>query len=219
MRTGHRSPRAFTLVELLIVVGIIGLLIGLLLPVIRAALQKTKRAAAQNTYQMISMALEQYRADFDAYPPDNVPSGNGSEVLFHYLCRVMRPQVTTPDGRVIDAEHRLGSYLDPQKFEISKGASGSPKLLSPYGGDYSYSLQIDSDGQKRRYILIDPGADKLLGGQLTAKEGFVNAHGDANRDGRPDDEDNIGNEAAIAEQPPHSRRFNNATFVAANFEP
>ncbi len=212
----HRSHRAFTLVELLVVIGIIALLMGLLLPVIAAVLNKSKRAIATQNCRSIEMALEAYRADFDAYPPDYFPSSNGSEVLFYHLCRIHRPQVKTSDGRVIDGESRRGTYLDPQKFTLAEGTGGRPKLVSPYGGEYSYSMQVDSDGQKRRYILIDPGADKILGGQLSATQGFVSANADQNRDGHRDDEDNIGDEPTLA---PKGKKLVNATFAAANLKP
>jgi type II secretory pathway pseudopilin PulG len=69
------SPRraAFTLVELLVVIGIIVLLIGILLPVVSAVRRSAEKNATRLDLQTIGLALESYRKDFGDYPrpPDS----------------------------------------------------------------------------------------------------------------------------------------------------
>ena len=57
MRTARR---AFTLVELLVVIAIIGLLIGLLLPAVQAAREAARRTSCKNNLKQIGLALHQH---------------------------------------------------------------------------------------------------------------------------------------------------------------
>jgi prepilin-type N-terminal cleavage/methylation domain-containing protein len=63
-----RSSRGFTLVELLIVLGIILVLAGILIPVVGKMQLNAKAAATGAQIQAISGAIEQYHSQFRAYP-------------------------------------------------------------------------------------------------------------------------------------------------------
>ena len=195
-RSSRSNPRGFTMVELLVVISIIAILAALLLPIFGTIRQKARNGAAKQTLNAIVMALEKYREDFESSPPDNAPTTNGSEVLWYHLCRRMYPMVKTSDGRVVQGEVHHGPYLEA-KDTVVPTTGDNKKLISPLGGDYGYVLMVDSDGQKRSCLVVDPGPDKLLGGQLTPDKGFVPGGGDQNGDGKPDDEDNIYSTAQI----------------------
>ena len=63
-----RPRRGFTLVELLIVMGIIALLISLLVPTVTSSLRKARRTRVQMELAGISTALDAYKTDFGDYP-------------------------------------------------------------------------------------------------------------------------------------------------------
>ncbi len=64
-------PRAFTLIELLIVVAIIAILAAIAVPNFQEAMTRAKVARAENDMRSIGIALESYRLDNPNYPPEN----------------------------------------------------------------------------------------------------------------------------------------------------
>lgn len=62
------KKRAFTLVELLVVIAVIGLLVALLLPAIQAAREAARRSQCKNNLKQIGLALHNYESAHRAFP-------------------------------------------------------------------------------------------------------------------------------------------------------
>jgi prepilin-type processing-associated H-X9-DG protein/prepilin-type N-terminal cleavage/methylation domain-containing protein len=79
----RRRPRrrAFTLVELLIVIGVIALLIGLLFPVIRKARQQALALACASNLRQLGFALNAYVQQSGYYPSLCARSNGGAHGL------------------------------------------------------------------------------------------------------------------------------------------
>ena len=61
--------RAFTLVELLVVVAIIALLVALLLPAVQAARSAARRSTCANNFKQVALATLNYASIHDTLPP------------------------------------------------------------------------------------------------------------------------------------------------------
>jgi prepilin-type N-terminal cleavage/methylation domain-containing protein len=83
-------PAAFTLVELLVVIGIIALLVGILMPVLGAARAQARAVACMSNVRQISVAAQMYVNEnkrYVTFVPASAtePAKDRKELLFPYL--------------------------------------------------------------------------------------------------------------------------------------
>jgi len=72
----HRLTTAFTLVEMLVVIAVIGILAGLLLPVLSGSKQKAQGVYCLNNGRQLMTALTMYTGDNHDFFPPNPDDGN-----------------------------------------------------------------------------------------------------------------------------------------------
>jgi prepilin-type processing-associated H-X9-DG protein len=71
----RKRAGAFSLVELLIVIALLGMLVGLLVPAVQKAREAANRNTCQNNLRQIAAALHNYHDDQGAFPAGYVASG------------------------------------------------------------------------------------------------------------------------------------------------
>jgi prepilin-type N-terminal cleavage/methylation domain-containing protein len=79
-----KKARAFTLVELLVVIGVIAILIGLLLPALQKARAAAGKAVCLSNQRQLVQAIYLYGQSFKGAIPATVTGGNasGSEIIY-----------------------------------------------------------------------------------------------------------------------------------------
>jgi len=108
LRNRLRAMRAFTLVELLVVIGIIAVLIGLLLPALHRARRQANRTVTLAQLQQIGQAMANYAVEFKGAHPTNLTDEN-------------------EDGRALGGLALLaGRYKLPTKLFINPNTDDTP---------------------------------------------------------------------------------------------
>src|SRR4051812_41199573 len=66
-----KKERAFTLIELLTVISIIGLLAAMILGIAPLATAASRKSRMNSEHQRLLAAIDSYKAELGNYPPDN----------------------------------------------------------------------------------------------------------------------------------------------------
>ncbi|MEX2581475.1 MAG: type II secretion system protein [Verrucomicrobiales bacterium] len=136
-----RRSDGFTLLELLVVIGIIGILASLMYPATTGVLRNAKKAHAENTCYNLKNAISAYFTEYRKYP---AKSGDNET-----------DEIRT-DNKLMDillgADNADGKELNPRRIAFYTG-----KAAKPAGnGKYRKGIVLEADGGGE---LWDPFAE------------------------------------------------------------
>jgi type II secretory pathway pseudopilin PulG len=167
-----RRYNAFTLIELVLVVGIIIVLSGLVLSTVGYARKKGARARAETEIAAISAACENYKADNGVYPRDPTANtatdalnartmldpANANAVLYTAASLVLYRALSGDrnlDRTVTVADESFnidGTTLTPPLTQLPQSYFAfKPNMLSPTGGNGSVTALADPFGNAYGY--------------------------------------------------------------------
>jgi len=124
----HNRSSAFTLIEIMVVVVILGILAATIIPQFLGTTQDAKVSAAKSTIAELESAVERFNIHLDRYPTTEeglkalveAPSGDETKWRGPYI-RMLRP-----DPWKNPYQYRAPGIHHPSSFDIwSRGAGGA----------------------------------------------------------------------------------------------
>lgn len=136
-----KTSRAFTLIELLIVISILGILMSLLFPAVNAAIDTARKTQAKNDVTQIATAVIAYETEYGKLP---LADTHNPGVVDKALVDVLTGVSGNPDNP------REIVFLEVNKAKRGKsGVDGSDNFVDPWAileNDTSaYKIAMDDD--------------------------------------------------------------------------
>lgn len=138
-----RARRAFTLLELLVVVAIIGLLMGIILAGVGAVKEGARRARAKLEAQSVIEAIQQYRTEFGHWPGQD-ENNLGADAVYATEAELK------PVYLALTNNARDRAYI-----EIPKGSSSrcGCVFLDPWLRPYAVIMDYTGNGELEQVSL------------------------------------------------------------------
>lgn len=172
MPTRKHHRKAFTLIEVLIVIAIIGILVGLIVPTANYAWKRVVAASIAIEVQTLGNAVEQYKNKFGDYPPDG---SNAADFSRH--CRKAFPNIAATELALLGLQVPSGSnpvansssgltvsVMDPAEALVFFLGGFSDDATYPFTGPGGPLFLMDSSGAQVNsggaYVSVQYNVDR-----------------------------------------------------------
>ncbi len=170
----HSSNRAFTLIEILVVVGIIGTLAALSFSMLSGSMAKTKDAACLSNQRQLGIGVQLYVADNQTYPAGSFKTGPyayWTDAIAPYLgqdgqdvkwARDLGGVFDCPGKTIRTAEHEMAYTVNPNVMPDAKYSSATQlRSMMQVQRPSSTILLADAcqrdNGKVQAYMFKQPG--------------------------------------------------------------
>ena len=139
--------RAFTIVELLVVILIIGILVAFAFPAFQGVLERAKKVQAKNDLTQIVTAVNAFYTEYGKYPlvtADTIygPGGTSSADLFYSLRAVASGNVVNTRQIVFISPPTVKDTSNPRS-----GIGNDGQFYDPWGTPYAIEIDGNYDNQ------------------------------------------------------------------------
>ena len=154
------GPGAFTLIEMLVVIAIIGILAGLLLPALTAARERGREAACKSNLRQLFMAMDMYCNHFDEYYLSAARDINTTNLERWHGIRQQTgtdPSTGSPIYTPFDPSlSKLAPYLYQSSTPPAppEGRKSSNAPLSPASGIGSGAYEVGCGGYGMNHLYV-----------------------------------------------------------------
>ena len=148
-----REQSAFTLIELLAVITIIGILAGLTLGAAGAVRRHGASSTAKAEVAALQAACDRYYADYNSYPVNTNVSPSSSFAPTAYTTAGQVLFTNLFGGNQYNVAPSAKRYFEPKPSMVNSTNTANPYLIDPWGYAYGYN----SDGTNAPLIWSTAG--------------------------------------------------------------
>lgn len=160
--TSGPQRRAFTLVELLVVMAVIAVLSALIFPAAGAIKKRATLGKAKAQLKLVAMAIEAYKGKYGHYPPADPASPTVNPLYFELVGTTNAPGGA--GGRVFGTlDHVCGITASSLQTTFGVGGLVNSATTNSAAGDDNVQLAqaFLKDPKPSHYAEIDPGVRVL----------------------------------------------------------
>lgn len=150
-RPDSKRWAAFTLIELLTVMAVIGILAAILIPTVSSVRRSANKAKTKVQFSQWAAACEAFRAEYGFYPQFdathkvNGGAGGVGEHLFHDLLAGRRRDGSASSGSAAKQNRKRISFHSFSEGDFTPLASPTPNLLQDAFGNTDIAVIVDRD--------------------------------------------------------------------------